>query len=329
MSLRPRAPAPCAAAACCASSPSFGGDRLAAVLATGMRLGPTPPAPTGVVLESQDRLAQCAICLEPMFSEVSEDNPFIILKCDHAFHVDCLATWVQRSSGCPTCRKTITQTDENDIDRYAISVDVDGRVTRNGRYLNTLHWNDDGSLAKIDYPGRTFEIYEGGVGQERLVYTLFPDGKKFYAGERGMEYLYRIQYIIDGSDHMYVGPAGEESLDRIEFPSGKVQFYKGEKRKERHVKTKLPNGKVLVYEGEKGTEHKVRTEYPDGKKEFYKGNKGAEYMVRVEYPDGNVVLYEGEKGVERPVQSRPGDSGTKRLRLAALAGGTRLVEKQP
>ena len=121
MSLRPRAPAPCAAAACCASSPSFGGDRLAAVLAAGMRLGAVraaPPAPTGVVFTIEPDLEQCSICMEPMSGAVSKDNPFIVLECQHAFHVDCMSEWTKAREDnmrCPVCRVAITRKDVDDI----------------------------------------------------------------------------------------------------------------------------------------------------------------------------------------------------------------------
>lgn len=253
MSLRSQTAA-AAHASCC----RYGGDRLTAVLAAGMRTNPVAP-PTGVVLESKDRLEQCAICMEPLFSAVSEDNPLVILDCGHAFHVDCVEKWVKQRKDCPTCRTTITAKDLQDIDKYSLSIDTDGNFYRKGRFIRREYRKSDGSIGMIEYPGPNYEIYEGPVGRERLVSAYSLAGRKFYAGERGEEHLYRIQYIRDASDHFYVGPAGEESLERIEFRSGKVEYYDGQKGAEHLVRVQLPDGSVVFYEGEKGFERPVQS----------------------------------------------------------------------
>ncbi|XP_042022679.1 probable E3 ubiquitin-protein ligase RHB1A isoform X2 [Salvia splendens] len=41
----------------------------------------------------------CPICLE----EYVEDNPKILTKCDHHFHLACILEWMERSDICPVC----------------------------------------------------------------------------------------------------------------------------------------------------------------------------------------------------------------------------------
>ncbi|XP_057776078.1 probable E3 ubiquitin-protein ligase RHB1A isoform X2 [Salvia miltiorrhiza] len=41
----------------------------------------------------------CPICLE----EYVEENPKILTKCDHHFHLACILEWMERSDICPVC----------------------------------------------------------------------------------------------------------------------------------------------------------------------------------------------------------------------------------
>lgn len=41
----------------------------------------------------------CPICLE----EYDEENPKILTKCDHHFHLACILEWMERSDICPLC----------------------------------------------------------------------------------------------------------------------------------------------------------------------------------------------------------------------------------
>lgn len=48
-------------------------------------------------------LTSCPICLEYFTLE----NPAILLKCEHGFHLQCLESWRQHSAVCPVCLKTV------------------------------------------------------------------------------------------------------------------------------------------------------------------------------------------------------------------------------
>ncbi|XP_051151486.1 probable E3 ubiquitin-protein ligase RHB1A [Andrographis paniculata] len=47
----------------------------------------------------QDEEDICPTC----FEEYDEENPKIIAKCDHHFHLGCILEWMERSDTCPMC----------------------------------------------------------------------------------------------------------------------------------------------------------------------------------------------------------------------------------
>lgn len=52
-----------------------------------------------VVPPLQDEDDTCPICLE----EYDAENPKLITKCDHHFHLACILEWMERSDTCPVC----------------------------------------------------------------------------------------------------------------------------------------------------------------------------------------------------------------------------------
>ncbi|KAI3453737.1 hypothetical protein Pfo_010400 [Paulownia fortunei] len=52
-----------------------------------------------VVPQLQDEDDICPICLE----EYDAQNPKILTKCDHHFHLACILEWMERSDTCPVC----------------------------------------------------------------------------------------------------------------------------------------------------------------------------------------------------------------------------------
>ncbi|PWA56283.1 RING/U-box superfamily protein [Artemisia annua] len=51
--------------------------------------------PSGPILPPEE----CPTCLE----EYDEENPKIITKCEHHFHLSCILEWMERSDTCPVC----------------------------------------------------------------------------------------------------------------------------------------------------------------------------------------------------------------------------------
>ncbi|URD94185.1 E3 ubiquitin-protein ligase [Musa troglodytarum] len=52
--------------------------------------------------ESEDEDV-CPICLD----EFTYENPRIILKCTHIYHLSCIFEWLERSESCPICSKMV------------------------------------------------------------------------------------------------------------------------------------------------------------------------------------------------------------------------------
>ncbi|KAL3830600.1 hypothetical protein ACJIZ3_019402 [Penstemon smallii] len=50
---------------------------------------------------SPDEEDVCPTCLE----EYTEENPKIITKCSHHYHLSCIYEWMERSANCPICGK--------------------------------------------------------------------------------------------------------------------------------------------------------------------------------------------------------------------------------
>lgn len=63
-----------------------------------------PIEPICVTIEEED----CPICLE----EYTEENPKMLTKCDHHFHLCCILEWMERSDRCPVCDQEVV-IDEN------------------------------------------------------------------------------------------------------------------------------------------------------------------------------------------------------------------------
>ncbi|KAL5994562.1 hypothetical protein ACLOJK_024615 [Asimina triloba] len=55
--------------------------------------------------EEQSSSNECAVCL----SEFRDDERLRLLpNCTHAFHIDCIDTWLQSNANCPLCRSSIS-----------------------------------------------------------------------------------------------------------------------------------------------------------------------------------------------------------------------------
>lgn len=68
----------------------------------------------------------CPICLDD-FASADDDVKVIVTKCNHAFHTECLETWLSRRGTCPTCRFRLhdeekEEDEEEDVDDGNISI---------------------------------------------------------------------------------------------------------------------------------------------------------------------------------------------------------------
>uniref|UniRef100_A0ACD5WQN8 Uncharacterized protein n=1 Tax=Avena sativa TaxID=4498 RepID=A0ACD5WQN8_AVESA len=55
--------------------------------------------------EAGRRSSECAVCLSEF---VERERVRLLPGCSHAFHIDCIDTWLQGSARCPFCRRSVT-----------------------------------------------------------------------------------------------------------------------------------------------------------------------------------------------------------------------------
>ncbi|KAI7724713.1 hypothetical protein M8C21_004590 [Ambrosia artemisiifolia] len=53
--------------------------------------------------QSSDNEDVCPTCLD----EYTSENPKIVTKCSHHFHLGCIYEWMERSDTCPMCGKVM------------------------------------------------------------------------------------------------------------------------------------------------------------------------------------------------------------------------------
>ncbi|CAN8325686.1 unnamed protein product [Cochlearia groenlandica] len=51
----------------------------------------------------QETIDECPICLE----EYESENPRLLTKCGHDYHLACILEWMERSEACPVCDKEL------------------------------------------------------------------------------------------------------------------------------------------------------------------------------------------------------------------------------
>ncbi|GAU14027.1 hypothetical protein TSUD_168520, partial [Trifolium subterraneum] len=60
-----------------------------------------PTTGAEIVYASSEEEDVCPTCLE----EYTEENPKIVTKCSHHYHLGCIYEWMERSDTCPVCGK--------------------------------------------------------------------------------------------------------------------------------------------------------------------------------------------------------------------------------
>lgn len=68
----------------------------------------------------------CAVCL----SEFSDNDTIkLLVYCSHAFHINCIETWLMSNSTCPLCRSWPIS---SEVPKRSSLYDLEGSVSRNG-----------------------------------------------------------------------------------------------------------------------------------------------------------------------------------------------------
>lgn len=76
---------------------------LASLKKTGIGLVKSNPP----IIQSADEEDVCPTCLE----EYDAENPRIVTKCNHHFHLSCILEWMERSQTCPICNQDMIYED--------------------------------------------------------------------------------------------------------------------------------------------------------------------------------------------------------------------------
>ncbi|XP_065854972.1 E3 ubiquitin-protein ligase At3g02290-like [Euphorbia lathyris] len=61
------------------------------------------PVGVGYIYSSSEEEDVCPTCLD----EYTPENPKIVTKCSHHFHLGCIYEWMERSDSCPVCGKVM------------------------------------------------------------------------------------------------------------------------------------------------------------------------------------------------------------------------------
>ncbi|PIN24947.1 hypothetical protein CDL12_02335 [Handroanthus impetiginosus] len=117
----------------------------------------------------------CAVCLCE-FSE--KDRLRLLPSCSHAFHIDCIDTWLLSNSTCPLCRGVILSPGfsfENPVFYFEDSKEIEDGSSGNGGFVGVLKPREDDNSAVIS-DKRVFSVRLGkfrstnnGVNQESEV----------------------------------------------------------------------------------------------------------------------------------------------------------------
>mmetsp|Transcript_12984 Transcript_12984/g.15510 ORF Transcript_12984/g.15510 Transcript_12984/m.15510 type:complete len:522 (-) Transcript_12984:110-1675(-) len=72
-----------------------------------------PPKLAGVDLKE----CMCSICITPLHedSPPTDDGSALFLPCTHAFHKDCIVSWLQNNRHCPVCRFELQDTPDVEV----------------------------------------------------------------------------------------------------------------------------------------------------------------------------------------------------------------------
>lgn len=98
---------------------------------------------------------ECSICLGE-FCE--DDNLKLLPKCNHAFHISCIDTWLGSHTSCPLCRADIEQTNNNESDHHLLPV-VD-QYSYNSNSMEDTHLGYSGIL---DCDSGNMQGRDGGI----------------------------------------------------------------------------------------------------------------------------------------------------------------------
>ena len=154
--------------------------------------------------------------------------------------------------------------------------------------------------AKLSSAGSRSLRFEGPIGQESLVETVYPDGTILsHDGPKGEERMIGAVYA-NGDRAQYAGERGEEQLKSIERAGlNKTDFYEGGHGQEALRRTEWEDGRVRYWAGEHSCERMLRTTYRNGAMKIYAGPRREEAVIALQASDNSITHNVGKKGEEQ------------------------------
>eukprot|EP00262_Sarcandra_glabra_P010737 TRINITY_DN26133_c0_g1_i1.p1 TRINITY_DN26133_c0_g1~~TRINITY_DN26133_c0_g1_i1.p1 ORF type:complete len:378 (+),score=40.96 TRINITY_DN26133_c0_g1_i1:143-1276(+) len=167
---------------------------------------------------------ECSVCL----TEFKDDENLRLLpKCSHAFHVDCIDTWLNSHTNCPLCRAGIVssspssssvdpalgsldQTDETQMGNLVVDIEIGSDGTDQSSVSN-----DEGELPGDD--GRGVIANGNGMSSSALDcgFRVFSDlGDNHQTGERSIDGIQPVRRSVSmdfsSASVMYSLPIGSD-----------------------------------------------------------------------------------------------------------------------
>ncbi|MED6147380.1 hypothetical protein PIB30_043596 [Stylosanthes scabra] len=146
----------------------------------------------------------CAVCL----SEFSHEEKLRLVPiCSHAFHMNCLDTWLLSNSTCPLCRATLSSSNVNQNPSVMFRVEEE----------NKDNGDEGGGVSKRVLSVRLGKLRNSGLSEreESSSSSLGLDGRRCYS-MGSYEYVVResndlqVEVVLSQSLHHHVGGEGEE-----------------------------------------------------------------------------------------------------------------------
>ena len=78
-------------------------------------------------------LDECPICMETL----EQNSNYVVTKCGHKFHFDCLMKALETSDGCPMCRQPVKEKKDMNVDKIINETILVMRRTNYWTYLYT------------------------------------------------------------------------------------------------------------------------------------------------------------------------------------------------
>ncbi|EOA14725.1 hypothetical protein CARUB_v10028015mg [Capsella rubella] len=107
----------------------------------------------------------CAVCLSEF---KAEDELRLLPKCSHAFHVECIDTWILTNSTCPLCRDNLLHSLTASSSPIVLVHEFDGESSRDSYSQHPLTDVDDIESKLVDVSGDNDES-----PNQRMVKDLF------------------------------------------------------------------------------------------------------------------------------------------------------------